>query len=145
MTPSAELGEGRLHGGVLDFEVANLLLEGGDSRSIRSVTAGYAAVAGSEKPISGTSALYINLHNLIKGRTFDITIHQRLRYTTMFSEARNVHIAFQHRLVQTASCPANLIPILRHGCLFSRVTICTINPKSRFLQVLLFLQLVVSQ
>lgn len=90
MTPPAEKRKGLLQGGVLDFEIVDLLLEGGDPWSVRGVAAGHAAVAEPEKPIGGTSALYTDLHNLVKGRkihTFDVTIHQRLRYTTVFSEA----------------------------------------------------------
>ena len=100
MTPPAEKGKGLLQGGVLDFEIVDLLLESGDLRSVRGVAAGRAAVAESKKPIGRTSTLYTDLYNLLKGRkihTFDVTIHQRLSNTAMFSEARNIHIAFQRQ------------------------------------------------
>ena len=51
MTPPAEKRKGLLQGGVLDFEIVNLLLEGGDPRSVRGVAARRAAVAEPEKPI----------------------------------------------------------------------------------------------
>ena len=100
MTPPAEKGKGLLQGGVLDLEIMDFLLQGGNLRRVRGVAAGRAAVAEPEKPIGRTSRLYTDLYNLIKGRkihTFDVTIHQRLSNTTMFSEARNIHIAFQRQ------------------------------------------------
>lgn len=100
MKPPAEKGKGLLQCGVLDFEIVELLIEGRDTWSVRGSAAGRAAVAESKKPIGRTSTLYTDLYNLIKGRkihTFDVTIHQRLSNTAMFSETRNIHIAFQRQ------------------------------------------------
>ena len=39
MTPPAEKGKSLLQGGILDFEIVDLLLEGGGPRSVRGVAA----------------------------------------------------------------------------------------------------------
>lgn len=66
MTPPAEKGKGLLQGGVLDFEIVDLLLESGDPRSVRGVAAGRAAVAEPEKPIGGDSEVSRNIDKEIK-------------------------------------------------------------------------------
>ena len=66
MTPPAEKRKSLLQGGVLDFEIVDLLLEGGDPRSVRGIAAGRAAVAETEKPIGRDSEVSRNIDKEIK-------------------------------------------------------------------------------